>query len=718
MSATDFHWKSHLAQVFLSYSHEDLPRVRSLVTALEAEGYSVWWDRELRPGESFEATIDREIQAAQCVVVVWSIHSVNSLWVKNEALEGLDRDVLVPVSFDDIRLPVAFKQHHSANFKNWPETVDPDEYRNFISVLDQVLTDGSAGYDRDLKGIGHMKSRGSQRFRPRPDYLLALTVFVAAAILLAVIWLLPSDVTESTKVKPRLTIIPFESGDSPDEQFYAGSMTREIIQRFSQFEDLELVQVGSLWDLDLLPMPKSMLNKESDYVLSGDVVLAGDNVGISVRLTDLASNSLLWQVSYSESSDNIFELQKKLVFGVVGQLNLASARDIENINLASVTPDKNAYREYLRGIDLLRRGEQHHILSAIRRFEAAIKIDPNFPVAYAAMCRAYLERYRISNAANEFAKGQENCEQALALDESQSDVQLAQAELFRTSGEMDLARYHYTKMLELDPRSADANMGLADIFAQEGHYQSAEELYLKATRLRPTYWKAQNELGNFYFRQGLYFQAMESYLRVTQLTTANATAFNNLGAAQFYAGSFDNAYQSWLKASEFSTNSAAYSNMGTALYYARRFDEALRQFETAVKMDASDHRLWGNIGDNLRFLSRDPEKTKHAYQQAILLAEQNIAVNPSDSITNSRLAVYYAAVENRLKAENQLHNAQNRASDDASVLYDLAVATSLLGDNVSSSRYVERALDAGYPKVLLNSDPQFHQTEQTDNENN
>ena len=226
-------------------------------------------------------------------------------------------------------------------------------------------------------------------------------------------------------------------------------MTREIIQRFSQFDDLELVQVGSLWDLDLKSMPQSMLRKESDNVLGGDVVLSDDRVNLAVR-----------------------------------------------------------------------RGEQHHILSAIKRFEAAIKIDPSFP------------------AANEFTKGQQNCAQALALDERQSDVQLAQAELYRTSGEMDLARYHYTKMLKIDPRSVDANMGLADIFAQEGNYQSAEELYPKATRLRP---------------------------RFIISVPPNSTL------------------------------------VIMTRPISRGFEEALHRFETIVKMDACDHRLWGNIGDNLRF---------------------------------------------------------------------------------------------------------------------
>ena len=94
-------------------------------------------------------------------------------------------------------------------------------------------------------------------------------------------------------------------------------------------------------------------------------------------------------------------------------------------------------------------------------------------------------------------------------------------------------------------------------------------------------------------------------------------------------------YASWRKASEYSTNSAAYSNMGTALYYAQRYEEALRQFETAARMDANDHRLWGNIGDNLRFLAVDRQQALSAYRRAILLAEQNLKVNPTDVRTNS-----------------------------------------------------------------------------------
>ena len=80
-----------MADIFVSYSREDRKRVAPLIELLESLGLSVWWDREIKPGDDFEGNIDKAILDARCVVVVWSKHSVKSRWVRNEALEGLDR---------------------------------------------------------------------------------------------------------------------------------------------------------------------------------------------------------------------------------------------------------------------------------------------------------------------------------------------------------------------------------------------------------------------------------------------------------------------------------------------------------------------------------------------------------------------------------------------------------------------------------------------------
>jgi hypothetical protein len=98
-----------MADIFLSYKREDRDKVRPLVEALQAQGWSVWWDTRIGVGETWDKVIETELAAAKCVVVVWSRRSVDSRWVRSEAHEGLERGCLVPVIIEGAKPPLAFK---------------------------------------------------------------------------------------------------------------------------------------------------------------------------------------------------------------------------------------------------------------------------------------------------------------------------------------------------------------------------------------------------------------------------------------------------------------------------------------------------------------------------------------------------------------------------------------------------------------------------------
>ena len=98
-----------MPDVFISYAHEDRTEADALAAALKERGLSVWWDRTIRPGTSFDQAIERELAAARCVVVLWSANSVASNWVRAEANEALDRGTLLPVSLDGTLPPLQFR---------------------------------------------------------------------------------------------------------------------------------------------------------------------------------------------------------------------------------------------------------------------------------------------------------------------------------------------------------------------------------------------------------------------------------------------------------------------------------------------------------------------------------------------------------------------------------------------------------------------------------
>ena len=122
-----------MADIFLSYASEDRERVKPLVDALEAEGFSVWWDRKIQAGAAYDREIEAAIDNASCVVVVWSQHSVDSEYVRSEVEEAARRGILVPVLIDDAIPPLAHRRTQAANLAGW---------RGEVSGEYATLTDG------------------------------------------------------------------------------------------------------------------------------------------------------------------------------------------------------------------------------------------------------------------------------------------------------------------------------------------------------------------------------------------------------------------------------------------------------------------------------------------------------------------------------------------------------------------------------------------------
>ncbi len=121
--------------IVLSYAREDRGRVAALAQELEKQGWSVWWDIDLLPGEEFDERIERMIGAAKCLVVLWSRASVASRWVRSEAASAWEQDKLLPVRIDEVKVPIPFNRLHSADLVGWPALRDPEQVRGLLSAV-------------------------------------------------------------------------------------------------------------------------------------------------------------------------------------------------------------------------------------------------------------------------------------------------------------------------------------------------------------------------------------------------------------------------------------------------------------------------------------------------------------------------------------------------------------------------------------------------------
>lgn len=128
-----------MADVFISYSSRNRRQAAALADALTALGLSVWWDREILTGEAFDRAIERELEGAKCVVVLWSTDSVDSEWVKNEAAAAAERGVLLPVQLDGVRLPLEFRRRQTADLSGWSGDPSHEGFRSLQRGIEALL---------------------------------------------------------------------------------------------------------------------------------------------------------------------------------------------------------------------------------------------------------------------------------------------------------------------------------------------------------------------------------------------------------------------------------------------------------------------------------------------------------------------------------------------------------------------------------------------------
>ena len=139
-----------MVDVFVSYASEDRDRVKPVVEVLERSGWKVWWDRQIGAGSAFDREIEKAIDQAKCIVVVWSANSVESEWVRTEANEGLERGNLVPIAIETVRPPLAFRRIQTIDFQADVATSQMREaVAKFVKPTSQASGDATPFVGRD-----------------------------------------------------------------------------------------------------------------------------------------------------------------------------------------------------------------------------------------------------------------------------------------------------------------------------------------------------------------------------------------------------------------------------------------------------------------------------------------------------------------------------------------------------------------------------------------
>lgn len=391
-----------MAQVFLSYDHADAAKARVIAQALERAGHVVWWDLHIKGGAEYGKVIERALADAEAVVVLWSSHSVDSAWVRDEAAAGRDNGCLVPVLLEPITPPMGFRQYQNLDLSKWKGRGKP-RLQAVLAAIDGLAEDRSA--PPPASGIGKT-SYLTERKWPRWAMPALIAAIVLSAALAALLW----SPWSSSRDAPLVAVVP-ASAEQPAKELSADLLIKLGVLQSAHADALELVDIGS--------------RRSPDFVIKVGSMAVDRAARANMALMDNRAGTLLWSREFIDPSGKQADLRQQMAYSAAHVLECATqalSNTAPNLELATL-------KLYLSGCADLSNLLAQDPRAAIGLFVKVTEQAPKFLGGWKKLLLADIQAFRFSARRDkELAKRlRDHIAQARRLDPSMAEALLAEA---------------------------------------------------------------------------------------------------------------------------------------------------------------------------------------------------------------------------------------------------------------------------------------------------
>jgi len=498
--------------VFLSYASQDAEAAQKICEALRAAGIEVWFDRsELRGGDAWDRQIRKQIHECALFVPVISVHSdarhegyFRREWrLAVERAGDMAEDVafLLPVVIDNTpdaiaRVPDRFRE------VQWSRLPGGEAPPAFVERVQRLLSPAPAT-TRPLTSIGSSVTRETNEPVRASRSRVTRPVIVAVIVVASLgYWALdrfskhmasppvasasPTTTTPTTAAAfaPPLhsvAVLPFVnmSGDK-EQEYFSDGLTEEILNSLARIDELQVSARTSSFSFqgehaDIATVAHK-LNVRA--VLEGSVRRSGQTVRITAQLINAVTGFHLWSETYDRDLGDILKLQTEIANAVASALKVTLLGDEAAKIQIGGTHSPSAFDAYLRGSkDYQNRHAAEEVRAAIAAYTEAIRLDPNYALAFAARSLAFFELgnwWTTESAAwhEAYDKAQSDAQKAIALAPDLGEGHLALAEAHSARLEFAHALEEYERAVALAPGKAEVFEEYSDFAGAMGRFDA------------------------------------------------------------------------------------------------------------------------------------------------------------------------------------------------------------------------------------------------------
>ena len=389
-----------MADIFISYAREDAAWAEKLNHALEARGYSVWWDRNLATGARYLKETEAQLRQAKATIVVWSKVSIDSHWVADEAALARDLGRLVPISKDGTVPPLGFGQYQATDFSRW-NGGDGEP----LPVLLKALAERTQLAERAVV---------PKRLAAGRDGRVRIAAAAAAGLLLLLMaagtwwWLRPPPAAAHSMLV-RLAGFQLLSADLPAT--LGDTVNAEIAAAFNAAGTVGVSTASA-------PAPGTA----PAYALGGTIRRDGQTIRVITHLTNERSGAEIWSDTFNYDGNELSRVPRHIAVdaGNAVRCGLFGASTYHKPLPDAVLRDYMQFCEGYWDPNLL---EGRRSLVPAQRVVAAV---PDFSWGWAAVTGAY---WKVAGAAANSqlagearASGRQAADRAVAIDGQNSEA--------------------------------------------------------------------------------------------------------------------------------------------------------------------------------------------------------------------------------------------------------------------------------------------------------
>ncbi len=352
-----------------------------------------------------------------------------------------------------------------------------------------------------------------------------------------------------------LAVLPFaDLSPNGDHEYFADGITEELIDAFARVRGLKTISRTSVFalkgkHLDALEIGHRL---GVDAVLEGSVRALGDRLRVNAQLINAADHGHLWSERYDREMGDVFEIQEGIARAIVDTLKPRLTKEGDGKLVDRPCCDPDAFNLYLKGRYFSGKGSGESYRRAIRYFEHALKIAPDYAPALAGQADAYVqlasqghllpdEGYPKARAAAEealqfddrvveahlaiaavhqlydweWAKGEQSLRQAIGIEPGNALAHYSYSLYLQIMGRIDESIAEAERALDLDPLSLMINRHLGFVLYFGRRYSEAIAALEKTLELDPEYPITHEILGEAYLQSGDTEHAAAAFERET-----------------------------------------------------------------------------------------------------------------------------------------------------------------------------------------------------------